>query len=65
MYPNEEIVKYNFKVVSKELCETTYPLECPSCQGHFCMDATYIEQVEPVSCVCPVCNFRANIPNDL
>ena len=30
------------------------PFQCPACSGHIMVDATYIDQVEPIV-VCPYC----------
>ena len=61
---NKEKVKYSFVVKDSTQVELTEPLECPSCQGHFRIDATCVEQTEVVSCRCPICGFRANVPEE-
>ena len=45
--------KYWIKVDPKK-CELVGPYECPTCQGHIMLDATFIDQVTALV-NCPYC----------
>ncbi len=43
--------------VDKEKIELEGPYECPNCQGHIMLDATFLDQVSD-SIFCPYCNIE-------
>jgi transcription elongation factor Elf1 len=52
------------KIITKEKCVLSEPLECPHCGGHFKVDVTFIEQVEPYI-HCMYCQKIVEIPDDI
>ena len=47
-------VKKKWLSVPKEKVELEGPLQCPNCNGHVMLDATYLDQV-CLTVVCPYC----------
>lgn len=49
--------------ISKANCEFTGPYQCPYCQGHLMVDASFVKQVAP-KIVCPYCQLAVKVPKD-
>lgn len=49
------------KKIDKDKCELEGPYECPDCQGHMMLDATYLDQVSE-EVTCPYCNAKLTVP---
>ena len=47
--------------VSKDKCELEGPYECPYCQGHLMLDASFLEQVQG-DINCPYCLAALKTP---
>jgi len=43
--------------------EVDGPFECPLCQGHVVLDATFLDQVND-TVTCPYCNKRIKVPKE-
>ena len=50
------------KQKNKELTELDGPYECPHCNGHMELDATYIAQVSDII-HCPYCCMELKVPS--
>jgi len=48
-------------LVSKDKVELEGPYECPMCGGHFMVDTTFLEQVDPII-TCMYCKQEIEIP---
>ena len=49
------------KIVDPKKCEMEGPYECPNCNGHICLDATFIDQVR-TGVICPYCYMVVKAP---
>ena len=50
--------------IDEDKTELEGPYECPDCNGHMMLDATFIEHVSEVI-HCPYCCMEFNVPNPL